>query len=178
MVKTLSNTRRVGISSIANGILTSKRLWFSLIKRTKPECPFSSLLPYRARCWSQCNKESRCNNLIELKEKVKLPPFAGNMIIYVENPRNRPLKLYSVQFSCSVVSGSLRPHESQHARPPCPSPTPGVHSDSRPLSQWCHPAISTSVVPFSSCPQSLPAHSLFQWVNSSHEVAKLLEFQL
>ena len=51
----------------------------------------------------------------------------------------------SVQFSCSVMSDSLRPHESQHARPPCPSPTPGVHSDSRPLSQWCHPAISSSV---------------------------------
>ena len=59
----------------------------------------------------------------------------------------------SVQFSRSVVSDSLWPHESQHARPPCPSPTLGVHSDSRPLSPWCHPAISSSVVPFSSCPQ-------------------------
>ena len=58
----------------------------------------------------------------------------------------------SVQFSRSVMSDSLRPHESQHARPPCPSPTPGVHSDSRPSSQWCHSAISSSVVPFSSCP--------------------------
>ena len=66
----------------------------------------------------------------------------------------------SVQFSRSVVSDSLRPHESQHARPPCLSPTPGVHSDSRPLSQWCHPAISSSVVPFSSCPQPLPASVL------------------
>ena len=66
----------------------------------------------------------------------------------------------SVQFSCSVVSNSLRPHESQHARPPCPSPTPGVHSDSRPSSQWCHPAISSSGVPFS-CPQSLPASESF-----------------
>ena len=63
----------------------------------------------------------------------------------------------SVQFSRSVVSSSLWPHESQHSRPPCPSPTPGVHSDSRPSSQWCHPAISSSVVPFSSCPQYLPA---------------------
>ena len=63
----------------------------------------------------------------------------------------------SVQFSRSVVSYSLRPQESQRARPPCPSPTPRVHSDSRPSSQWCHPAISSSVVPFSSCPQSLPA---------------------
>ena len=63
----------------------------------------------------------------------------------------------SVQFSRSVVSDSSRPHELQHATPPCPSPTPGVHSDSRPSSQWCHPAISSSVVPFSSCPQSLSA---------------------
>ena len=78
----------------------------------------------------------------------------------------------SFQFSRSVVSDSLRPHESQHARPPCPSPTPGVHSDLRPSSQWCHPAISSSVFPFSSCPQSLPASESFQWVNSSHEVAK------
>ena len=67
----------------------------------------------------------------------------------------------SVQFSRSVVSNSLRLHESQHARPPGPSPTPGVHPDSRPLSQWCHPAISSSVVPFSSCPQSLPASESF-----------------
>ena len=67
----------------------------------------------------------------------------------------------SDQISHSVVSDSLRPHESQHARPPCPSPTPGVQSDSSPSSQWCHPAISSSVVPFSSCPQSLPASESF-----------------
>ena len=65
------------------------------------------------------------------------------------------------QFSHSVVSDSLRPHESQHSRPSCPSPNPGVHSDSRPLSQWCHPAILSSVVPFSSCPQSLPGSQSF-----------------
>ena len=69
--------------------------------------------------------------------------------------------LSSVQFSHSVVSNSLRPNELQHARPPCPSPTPGVHSDSRPLSQWCHPAISSSVVALSSCPQSVPASESF-----------------
>ena len=87
--------------------------------------------------------------------------------------------LRSDQISRSVVSDSLQPHESQHARPPCPTPTPVVYWDSRPSSQWCHPAISSSVVPFSSCPQSLSQHqSLFQWVNSSHEVAKVLEFQL
>ena len=71
------------------------------------------------------------------------------------------IQFNSVQFCLSVVSESLRSHESQHARPPCPSPTPGVHSDSHPSSQWCHPAISSSVVPFSSCPQSFPASGSF-----------------
>ena len=63
----------------------------------------------------------------------------------------------SVQFSCSVMSDSLRPHEAQHARPPCPSPTLGVHPNSCPLSQWCHSTISSSVIPFVSCLQSFPA---------------------
>ena len=67
----------------------------------------------------------------------------------------------SVCFSHSVVSDSSRPHELQHPRPPCPSPTPRVHSDSRPSSRWYHPAISSSAVPFSSCPQSLPASESF-----------------
>ena len=67
----------------------------------------------------------------------------------------------SVQFICSVVSDSLWPHELQHAGPPCPSSTPGVHSNSCPLSWWCHRAISSSVVPFSFCPQSLPASGSF-----------------
>ena len=74
----------------------------------------------------------------------------------------------SVQFSCSVVSNSLRPHESQHARPPCPSPTPGVHSDWRPSSQWCHPAISSSVVPFSSCPPIPPSIRVFSNESTLH----------
>ena len=68
----------------------------------------------------------------------------------------------SVQFSHSVMSNSLRPHGLQHARPPCPSPTPGVHPNSSPLSQWCHPTISSSVIPFSSCLQSFPASGSFQ----------------
>ena len=88
----------------------------------------------------------------------------------------------SVQFSRSVVSNSLWPRESQHTRPPSPSPTPGVHSDSRPSSQWCHPAISSSVVPFSSCPQSLPASGsfpmsqLFAWGDQSTGVSALASF--
>ena len=90
----------------------------------------------------------------------------------------------SVQFSHSVVSDSLWPHESQHARPPCPSPTPGVHSDSHPSSQWCHPAISSSVIPFSSCPQSLPASEsipmsqLFAWGGQSTGAAASASFLL
>ena len=85
----------------------------------------------------------------------------------------------SVQFSCSVMSDSLRPHGLQHARPPCPSPTPGVYSNSCSSSQWCHPAISSSVVPFSSCPQSLPASGsfpmsqLFTWGGKSIGVSAL-----
>ena len=85
----------------------------------------------------------------------------------------------SVQVSCSVVSDSLRPHESQHARHPCSSPTPGVHTNSCPSSWWCHPAISSSVIPLSSCPQSLPASEsfpvsqLFTWGGQSIGVSAL-----
>ena len=88
----------------------------------------------------------------------------------------------SVQFSCSVVSNSLQPHELQHARPPCPSPSPGVHSDLHPSSHWCHPAISSSVVPSSSCPQSLPASEsfpvsqFFTWGGQSTGVSALASF--
>ena len=85
---------------------------------------------------------------------------------------------HSVQFSRSVLSDSLRPHELQHARPPCPSPTPGVHSNSCPSSQWCHPAISSSVSPSPPAPNPSQHQSLFQWVKSLHEVAKVLELQL
>ena len=93
-----------------------------------------------------------------------------------------PFPPCSVQFSRSVVSNSLRPHESQHTRPPCPSPTPGVHSDSHPWSLWCHPAISSSVVPFSSCSQSLPAsesfpmNQCFVWGGQSTGVSALASF--
>ena len=88
----------------------------------------------------------------------------------------------SVQFSRSVMSDSLQPHESQHARPPCPSPSPGVHSDSHPSSRWCHPAISSSVVPFSSSSQSLPASKtfpmsqLFAWGGQSTGVSASASF--
>ena len=80
------------------------------------------------------------------------------------------------------MSDSLWSHESQHARPPCPSPTPGIHSNSRPSSQWCHPAISSSVVPFSPCPQSLPASEcfpmsqFFAWGGQSTGISALASF--
>ena len=96
----------------------------------------------------------------------------------LHNAKNN-IQFSSIQFSHLVVSDSLRPHESQHARPPCPSPTPGVHSNSCPSSWWCHPAISSSVIPFSSCPQSLPAsgsfpmNQLFAWGGQSIGVSAL-----
>ena len=87
-----------------------------------------------------------------------------------------------VQFCFSVVSDSSRPHESQHARLPCPSPTPRVYPNPCPSSQWCHPAISSSIVPFSSCPQSLPASGSFPmsqhfaWGGQSTGVSALASF--
>ena len=107
------------------------------------------------RDWTQASRiASRCFNLWATRE-------APLLIIS------------SVQFSCSVVSNSLQPHKSQHARPPSPSPTPGVYSNSCLLSRWCHPAISSSVDPFSSRPQSLPSSGsspmsqLFAWGGQS-----------
>ena len=76
------------------------------------------------------------------------------------------------------MSDSLRPHELQHTRPPCLSPTPGVYPNPCPLCQWCHPIISSSVVPFSSCPQSSQHQGLFQWNGSSHQMARVVELQL
>ena len=96
-----------------------------------------------------------------------------------DNPKTVSHWTLSVQFSRSVMSNSFRPHELQHTRPPCPSPTPAVHSNSRPSRPWCHPAISSSVVPFSSCPQSLPASEsfpmsqLFTWGGQSTGVSAL-----
>ena len=104
------------------------------------------------------------------------------MVLHIAAAAAAAKSLHIAQFSCWVVSYSLPPHELQHARPPCPSPTPGVHSNSRPSSWWCHPAISSWVVPFSSCPQSLPASEsfpmsqLFAWSGQSTGVSALASF--
>ena len=116
-------------------------------------------------------------------KKVFQLNFLANYFLYTQAVWRRLNNIISsVQFSRSVVSNSLRPHESQHVRPPCPSPTPGVHSDSRPSSQGCHPAMSSSVIPFSSCPQSLPASEsfamsqLFTWGGQSTGVSASASF--
>ena len=106
----------------------------------------------------------------------------GNPLQYscLENPMDRGAwqANVSVQFSCAVMSDSFWPHELYHTRPPCPSPTPRVYSNSCPLSQWCHTTISSSVVPFSSCLQSFPASESFPMSQFFTQVAKVLEFQL
>ena len=111
------------------------------------------------------------SNDLNLYSPLLLPPsifpsvkvFSNESALCIRWPKDWSFSIQfsSVQFSGSVVSDSLRPHKSQHARPACPSPTRGVHPASRPSSQWGHPAISSSVVPFSSCPQSLPASESF-----------------
>ena len=121
-----------------------------------------------------------CSSLILLLIQAHCPVVHPSVWIK-HQPKHFPV-ISSAQFSHSVVSDSLRPHESQHTRPPCPSPTPGVPSDSRPSSQWCHTAISSSVVPFSAWPQSLPASEsfpmsqLFAWGGQSIVVSALASF--
>ena len=114
--------------------------------------------------------------VITIFENIELSLFSS--LLYTSSPcclhGSLISQFSSVQFSHPVVSDSLQPHESQHARPPCPSPTPRVYSNSCPLSQWCHPAILSSVAPFS-CPQTLPASGsvpmsqLFAWGGQSTE---------
>ena len=111
------------------------------------------------------------------------PLFLSSLFIIILPSQFHLFSLFSsVQFSRSVISDSLRPHESQHARPPCLSSTPRVHSDSQPSSQWCHPAISSSAIPLSSCPQSLPASEsfpmsqLFTWGGQTIGVSALASF--
>ena len=128
----------------------------------------SSLAKKYLRCWNKFDecwilsvKNLSASNCLELFQNRSCFDDKKNTYVSVS------------QFSCLVMSDSLRPHELQHARPPCPSPTPRVYSNSCPSSLWCHPAISPSVVPFSSCPQPLPASGsfpmsqLFAWSGQS-----------
>ena len=115
--------------------------------------------------------------------EIKLPTSAGSHKKQ-GNSKNTLLmlhwlckSLWRVQFSRSVVSDSLQPHGVQHARLRCPSPTPGAYSNSCLSRQWCHPNISSSLIPFSSCLQSFPPSGSFKWVSSSHQVTRVLEFQ-
>ena len=94
-----------------------------------------------------CFCSSTCSNIIHVR------PF--HCVPYI-------CYFLSIQFSCSVMSNSLQSHKLQHTRPPCPSPTPGIYPNSFPLSRWCHPTISSSVIPFSSHLQSFPASGSFQ----------------
>ena len=104
--------------------------------------------------------------------------LADDMILDIENPKDIARKLLSsVQFSHSVVSDSLQPYESQNARPPCPSPTPRAYSNSCPSSKWCHPANSSSAVPFSSCLQSFPALGNRSFQMTQLFAGQSLEFQ-
>ena len=143
--------------------------------------------PYHPSGSSQCTSPKHPVSCIE-------PGLATHFIYDIIHIRNSILvflcvcvcvavtMLSSVQFNLSVMSDSLWPHESQHARPPCSSPTPGVHPNSCPLSRWCHPAISSPVVPFSSCSHSLPAtgsfpmSQLFAWGGQSTGVSALASF--
>ena len=150
-----------------------------IIARTWKQPRFSSADEWIRKLWYIYTMEYYSaikNNPIEsvLMRWMKLEPIIQSEVSQKEKHQ---YSISWVQFSRSVVSDSLRPHESQHGRPPCPSPTPGVHSDSRPSSWWCHPAISSSVVPSPRAPNPSQHQSLFQWVNSLHEVAKVLEFQ-
>ena len=112
------------------------------------------------------------DNLMRLRQSLKT---SGYSLLSHSHPSLED-NLSLVQSSCSVVSDYLQPHELQLARPPCPSPTPGLYSHSCPLSPWCHPTISSSVVPFSSCPNPSQNQGLFKWVSSSHQVAKYWSF--
>ena len=153
-------------------------------------------MSYAQSCLTLCNPMdyslpgSSVHEISQTRIWIGLPfPSPGNL----PNPGNEPASLVSpalqadslpliqfssVHFSCSVVSDYLRHHESQHARPSCPSPTPGAYPNSCPSCRWCHATISSSVVPSPLSPNPSQHQGLFQRVNSMHEVVKVLEFQL
>ena len=136
---------------------------------------------YQALLSMEFSRQEDCNglpfptpgDLPNLGIKPMSPALAGGFF----TTRSTWENISSVQFRLSVVSGSLRPHRLQYITFPCPSPTPRVYSNSCPSSQWCHPTISSLSSPSPLAPNSSQHQSLFQWVNSSHEVAKVLEYQ-
>ena len=144
----------------------------------------------RPRDWTQVSRiVGRHFTLWTTREALEIGAWRGaaknyNLKLQHRNSCSSELLLL---FSHSVMSKSLRPHGLQHTSLLCPSPSPGVRSNSHPSSQWCHPTISSSVVPFSSCLLPFPKvggkdlsqhQGLFQWVSSSHQVARVLEFKL
>ena len=147
MIKTLQNmgiegsylniVKAIYDKPTENIILNGEKLKaFTLRSGTRQGCPLSPLLfNIVLEVLATAIREEKEIKGIQIRKEVKLSLFADDMILYIENPKDSIRKFSSVQFSRSVISDSLRPHESQHARPPCPSPAPGVHSDSRPLSQ-------------------------------------------
>ena len=153
--------------------------------KTPHEFPWLLLSLLISCHWVSCSSNSGPFAVPHIFSKLPLPRCSKCYSLCLEYSSLSFLPIISsplfssVQFSRSVVSGSLRLHESQHARHPCPSPAPGVYSNSCPSSRWCHPAISSSVVPFSSFPQSLPASGsfpmsqLFTWGGQSTGVSAL-----
>ena len=145
-----------------------------------PELPLDQDSLTLSHLYSLCEPAHHTHTHTHTHILTIFKPVCFQTLQCVEMPPS--VQFSSVHFSRSVVSDSLRPHESQHTSPPCPSPTPGVYSDSRPLSPWCHPAISSSVIPFSPCPQSLPASEsfsmsqLFSWGGQSTGVSALATF--
>ena len=122
---------------------------FTSLSQLPPPCPETYNLEFQMKTRKKLGYFEKRKHPIYTPQETAIEYALMKVYLYFI------VQFSSVQFRRSVVSDSLRPHESQHARPPCPSPTPGVHPNPRPSSQWCHPAISSSVVPFSSCPQSL-----------------------
>ena len=149
---------------LLENIITLHWIYFSLFNFFAEQCAYNIIVP-----------QPEIEPMPSEVDTWSLNHWTTREVPYTE----LKIQCSSVQFSSVHGVHSLRPHESQHARPPCPSPTPGVHSDSCPSSHWCHPAISSSVVPFSSCPQSLPASEslpmsqLFAWGGQSTGVSAL-----
>ena len=147
MIKTLQNmgiegsylniVKAIYDKPTENIILNGEKLKaFTLRSGTRQGCPLSPLLfNIVLEVLATAIREEKEIKGIQIRKEVKLSLFADDMILYIENPKDSIRKFSSVQFSRSVISDSLRPHESQHARPPCPSPTPGVHSNSHPSSR-------------------------------------------